>query len=327
MKPAIAFSALCLAAAPLMAQQQDPRSLSPVLMYVADRQSADAAAPRVAALISQAGDVPLRVDPYDLLLLRSTACFGSPELQKVMAPYLPKPSAQAQAEIKPHLVQLEKMWQSMDDLRVALAGVRDAQSAQQAAEMLESFLPYMMSCSEKIAQLTPPTDAVARRELRLRYLTGTRRCTAALLRAWADLQQRDADYYHSERLMEALLGVRDVLENMDMRIDPDAIPAARVAARKLLPLTRQWIAVAALIRDADTASAAAVQLDRLHEEMRTIALSAGLSRSFEEDLFLISPELEVQVHVMDRITHFLQDEVSPPCFGSERLKSTLEHED
>lgn len=327
MKYAITLSAFCMVAAPLMAQQQEIRSLTPILMYVADRDSADAAAPRVAALISQAGAVPLRVDPYDLLLLRSNACFGSVALQKVMASYMPQLSAQALAEMQPHLEQLEKMWQAMDDLTSTLNGVQDSQSAHLAAEMLESFLPYMMSCSEKMAALTLPSDVMARRELRLRYLAGTRRSTAALLRAWADLQQRDAEFYHSERLMESLLGVRDVLENMDMRVDPDAIPAARAAARKLLPLTRQWIAVAALIRDADTASAAAVQLGRLQEQMRAAAFDAGLNRSFEEDLFLISPELEVQVHVMDRITHFLQDEVNPPCFGSARLQETLEHED
>lgn len=326
MKSVIAFAALSLAASPLMAQQQ-PLSLSPILMYVADRNSADAAAPRIASLIRQAGDSPLRVDPYDLLLLRSTACFGSPALQKVMSPYLPQPSPEIQAQMQPHLEQLEQMWQFMNDLTASLTAVSDYQSALRAAEILESFLPYMESFSEKIAQLTPPSDKMAARELRLRYLAGTRRCTAALLGAWAELQQRDADFYHSERLLNALLGVRDELENMDMCVDPDAVPAAMQAARKLLPLTRQWVAVASTIRDADSASAAANQLQRLQNLMRETALSCGVNRSYEEDLFLISPELEVQVHVMDRITHFLQDEVTPSCFGSARLQEILEHED
>lgn len=327
MKYAIALSSLLITAAPLPAQSQEQVSLSPILMYVADRNSADAAAPRIAALIQQKGVAGISVDSSDLMLLQGTSCFGSSELQRVMEPFIPKPSSRVLIELKPHLTILADMCQAMEDLSVTLEGVQDKTTADTAAEMLESFVAYMTSCSDRIAELPSPEDEATRMELRMRYLIGIRRSTSRFLQAWAALESRDAEYYQSERIVESLLSVRDVLENMDMRVDPEAIGDVMSAADKFKPLMRQWIAVISLVRDRDSATAAAIQLDRLQGMLRDMAAENGLSRSFEEDLFLASPELEVLVHIMDRITHYLQEEVQPPCYGSERLQQVLEHED
>lgn len=327
MKYATVLSSLFITAAPLVAQQQDSVSLTPILIYVSDCKSADEAAPRVAKLINQSNGATVKVEPYDLAILRATSCFGSTELQKVMADYLPELSSQAQAETKPFLKLFERMIQAIDDQTATLSGVNDRESARQAAELIEAFLPFMESCSEKINALPLPSDEQTLRELRFRYKIGTRRSAAKLLQAWAALQQRDANFYQSERLLEALLSVRDVLENMDMSIDPDAIPAAMTAAQKLQPIMRQWIAVISHVRDKESADAAAVELKKLQEQMRAVAMEVGLNRTFEEDLFLISPELEVQVYIMDRITHYLQEELNPPYYGATLLKEVLEHED
>ena len=93
MKNAIALSALLISATPLPAQSQEHVSLSPILMYVADRNSADAAAPRIAALIQQKGVAGITVDSEDIMLLHGTSCFGSVELQQVMEPFIPKPTS------------------------------------------------------------------------------------------------------------------------------------------------------------------------------------------------------------------------------------------
>ncbi len=327
MKYAIALSSLLITAAPLPAQSQEQVSLSPILMYVADRNSADAAAPRIAALIQQKGVAGITVDSADIMLLHGTSCFGSVELQQVMEPFIPKPTSGVLMELKPHLSILTDMCQAMEDLSVTLEGVQDKTTADAASEMLESFVAYMTSCSDKIAELPLPEEEETRMELRMRYLMGIRRSTSRFLQAWAALESRDAGYYQSELLVESLLSVRDVLENMDMQVDPEAIGKVMSAADKFKPLMQQWIAVVSLVRDKDSATVAAIQLHRLQGMLRDMAAENGLSRSFEEDLFLASPELEVLVHIMDRITHYLQEEVQPPCYGSERLQQVLEHED
>ncbi len=327
MKYATILSSLLIPAAPLVAQQQEPVSLTPILIYVVDCKSADEAAPRLAKLINESNVATIKVEPYDLVLLRATSCFGSVELQKVMGAYLPELSPQAQAEMKPFINLFEQMWQAIDDQTATLNGVHDRESARQAAELFESFLPFMESCYEKINALPLPGDELTLRELRFRYKIDTRRCAAKLLQAWAALQQRDENFYQSERLLEALLSVRDVLENMDMSIDPDAIPGAMAAAQKLQPIMHQWIAAISKVHDRESAETAAVELKRLQEQMRTTAMEVGLNRTFEEDLFLISPELEVQVHIMDRITHYLQEELNPPYYGATQLQEVLEHED
>ena len=296
-------------------------------MYVADRNSADAVAPRIAALVQQKGVGGISVDSIDLLLLHGTSCFGSAELQRVMEPFIPKPTTRNIDALQSHLSILSDMCQAVDDLSEKLEGVQDKESADTAAEMLESFVPYMESCSEKISVLAPPEDELSKMELRLRYKISTRRSVSRFLQTWAGLEKRDAQYYDSTHLVEALLSVRDVFENMDMRIDPEAIGEVMAAAEEFKRIMGQWIAVISLVRDNDSASAAAIQLQRLQQQMKACAAKHGLSRSFEEDLFLVSPELEVKALIMDRITHYLQDEVQPAFYGSERLQHVLEHED
>ena len=326
MKPI--FSLLTLAmAAPMAVAQHQPASLSPILMYVADRQSADAAAPRIQSLIERVGVHQLKAEPYDLLLLRGTSCFGSTELQKVMRPFLPQPNEAELAEVKPFVSPLAEMWQAMEDLTTLLNAVKDKPSADAAANMLETFTLFMASCSEKLAALSTPNAGAAQRELRMLYLTGKRRHTARLLQAWGALALRHADYYESPRLIEGLLAVRDVLENMNMQVDPEAIPSVMKATRELRPIMQQWVAVISMVQDRNSADVAALQLARLNGQMRDIVRNTGVSRSYEEDMFLFSPELEVLVHIMDRVTHYLQDEVQPAFFGSSRLRQTLEHED
>ena len=326
MKPI--FSLLtCIMSAPIVLAQHETTSLSPILMYVADRQTADAAAPRIQSLIEREGVHKLKAEAYDLLLLRGTSCFGSTELQKVMRPFLPQPHEAELAEVKPFLAPLAEMWQAMDDIAVTLNTVKDKATADAAAHMLETFTPFMASCSEKLAALSTPNASSAQRELRMSYLTGKRSHAARLLQAWGALAQRNADYYESTRLIDGLLAVRDVLENMNMQVDPEAIPSVMKATRELRPVMQQWVAIISMVQDRSSADVAALQLTRLNAQMRDIVRNAGVSRSYEEDMFLFSPELEVMVHIMDRVTHYLQDEAKPAFFGSARLRLVLEHED
>lgn len=314
----------------LPAQEETPEdavSLTPLLMYVADHAGAEAAAPRVAALIEQTPKDKLVIDEFDRMILEATGCYGSAALSKVLAPFLVLPPAEDMPEIAQHMALLHEMWNMFDQVTQALELVHSAENAEIAANILESFKPFMFTWSQAVSAVAEPEDDLAKRRLRMAYLVETRPRIGKLLNAWGDLALRSPEYYGSRRLVEGLQDVCDVLENMDMAADPDVMPALATTTRNLIPLLNQWVGVISLVRDKDTADAAAPHITRIHAQMSQVMQQASLSRVHEQDLFNVSPRFEVMAHVCDRIMHYLLDEVNPPCFGSEKLQQALQHED
>lgn len=330
MKKVFSLSCLWLLVPGVTASQEkteDGVSLSPLLMNVADRSGADVVAPRIAALIANVPQEQVIIDDFDRILLETTGCFGSVELSKVLAPYIVTQPADDLPEIAQHMALLHEMWTVFDELTAAINGIQNAEDAEKAAELLSHFKPFMISWSHAVSAVAAPESELAKRQLRMKYLVETRPRIGHLLNAWGDLALRNAEYYGSMRLVEGLQDVCDVLENMDMAADPDVMPALAATARKLIPLLHQWIGVISLVHDKDSADAAAIHIVRLHEQMAAVMEQAALSRVYEKDLFNVSPQFELHAHVCDRIMHYLLDEVKPPCFGSEKLKSALQHED
>ena len=313
----------------LHAQEEntDTVSLTPLLMYVADYAGEEAVAPRVAALIEQTPKEKLVIDEFDRVLLESTGCFGSVQLSNALAPFLELPPAEDMPEIAQHMALLHEMWNMFDQVTQALELIKTKEDAEIAANILESFKPFMFTWSQAVSEVQEPDSDLAKRRLRMAYLVETRPRIGKLLNAWADLALRDAEYYGSSRLVEGLQDVCDVLENMDMAADPDVMPALATTTRQLIPLLNQWVGIISLVRDKDTADAAAPHIVRLHKQMALVMQQAALSRVHEQDLFNVSPRFEVMAHVCDRIMHYLLDEVKPPCFGSEKLQQALQHED
>lgn len=318
-----------LAPAMLHAQEEtaDTVSLTPLLMYVADYAGAEAVAPRVAALIAETPADKVLIDEFDRMILEATGCYGSVALSKVLAPFLVLPPAEDMPEIAQHMALLHEMWNMFDQVTQALALVQSTENAEIAANILESFKPFMYTWSQAVSELAEPDNDLAKRRLRMAYLVETRPRIGKLLNTWGDLALRSPEYYGSRRLVEGLQDVCDVLENMDMAADPDVMPALATTTRSLIPLLNQWVGVISLVRDKDTADAAAPHINRIHTQMSQIMQLAALSRVHEQDLFNVSPRFEVLAHVCDRIMHYLLDEVNPPCFGSEKLQQALQHED
>lgn len=308
-------------------QKTESVSLSPLLMYVADYESAEAIAPRVETLINSTPKEKLVIDDFDRNLLEATGCFGSVHLSRVMAPFIVQPPAGDLPEIAQHMGLLHEMWNMFDQLTQAIELVKSPEDAEIAANILESFKPFMYTWSQAVAEVEEPEDEMAKRRLRMVYLVETRPRIGKLLNAWADLALRNPEYYNSRRLVEGLQDVCDVLENMDMAADPDVMPALATTTRKLIPLLQQWVGIISLVHDKESADVAAVHIVRLHDKMRQVMQEAALSRVYEKDLFNVSPRFEVQAHICDRIMHYLLDEVKPPCFGSEKLLNALQHED
>lgn len=305
----------------------DDISLTPLLMYVANREGADLVAPRIEALIANVPHDKVIIDKFDRMLLETTGCFGSAKLSKVLSPFIVTQAAEEMPEIAQHMALLHEMWSMFEELTEAIERVNSPESAEIAAERLSSFKPFMITWSRAVSQVPEPESEEAKSLLRMKYLMETRPRIGNLLQAWANLALRDSQYYQSSRLVEGLQDVCDVLENMDMAADPDVMPALAETSAKLIPLLHQWIGVISLVRDKDSADAAAPHINRLHAQMAVVMEEAALSRVHEKDLFNVSPRFELLAHVCDRIMHYLLDEVSPPCFGSEKLKAALQHED
>ncbi|MBE6418646.1 MAG: hypothetical protein E7031_00785 [Akkermansiaceae bacterium] len=313
----------------LSAQEQsaDTVSLTPLLMYVADYHSAEAVAPRVEALLASTPAGKIVIDEFDRSILEATGCFGSPQLSRVLAPYIEQLPAEDMPDIAQHMALLHEMWNVLDQLALVLETVNSDETAEHAADILLQFKPFMYSWSQAVAQVQEPEADAAKRRLRMAYLVETRPRIGRLLNTWGDLALRDPEYYGSERLVEGLQDVCDVLENMGMAADPDVMPALATATRELIPLLNQWLGVISLVRDKDSADVAAVHIMRLHHQMSAVMQKASLSRVHEKDLFNVSPRFEVLAHVCDRIMHYLLEEVNPPCYGSEKLFNALQHED
>ena len=302
-------------------------SLTPLLMYVANREGADLVAPRIAALIANVPHDKVIVDKFDRVLLETTGCFGSAELSKVLSPFIVTQAAEDMPEIAQHMALLHEMWSMFEELTEAIESVNSPESAEIAAERLSTFKPFMITWSRAVSQVPEPESEEAKSLLRMKYLMETRPRIGNLLQAWANLALRDSQYYQSSRLVEGLQDVCDVLENMDMAADPDVMPALAETTATLIPLLHQWIGVISLVRDKDSADVAASHINRLHAQMAVVMEEAALSRVHEKDLFNVSPRFELLAHICDRIMHYLLDEVSPPCFGSDKLKAALQHED
>ena len=302
-------------------------SLTPLLMYVANREGADLVAPRIEALIANVPHDKVIIDKLDRMLLETTGCFGSAKLSKVLSPFIVTQAAEEMPEITQHMALLHEMWSMFEELTEAIERVNSPESAEIAAERLSSFKPFMITWSRAVSQVPEPESEEAKSLLRMKYLMETRPRIGNLLQAWANLALRDSQYYQSSRLVEGLQDVCDVLENMDMAADPDVMPSLAETSAKLIPLLHQWIGVISLVRDKDSADAAAPHINRLHAQMAVVMEEAALSRVHEKDLYNVSPRFELLAHVCDRIMHYLLDEVSPPCFGSEKLKAALQHED
>lgn len=305
----------------------DNVTLSPLLMYVADRSGADAIAPKVARLIEGKTAEQIHIDEFDRVLLEATGCFGSEALSTALEPLIPRVSPEDMPEIAQHMALLHEMWTMFDQITLALQEVDSYEDAEIAAGILENFKPFMFTWSQAVAKVPEPETAQAARKLRMVYLTETRPRIGKLLNAWGDLALRDAHYYGSAGLVEGLQDVCDVLENMDMAADPDVMPALATTTRELIPLLNQWLGIISLVYDKDTADAAAPHIVRIHLQMREVMQRATLSRIHEKDLFNVSPRFEVQAHICDRIMHYLTEELEPPCYGSEKLSDALKHED
>lgn len=300
--------------------------LSRLLLFISDKGSADAAAPKVSALLKGAVPGSVHVDDYDLGMMQAMRCFGSASLQKALEPVIPMLQVEQYPQLEPYKQYYEAMWSYMDDLTSTFEGIRDKATADKAAAMVEEFPPFMLSLLEKAGNLPQSDDATARAKSYIgRPITRVK--AGRLLTAWGRLQQRSSDFYGSERFRKSVDGLNEVMQNLDMDVDPEGIGALTQISHGLVPLLREWIAIARTVHDRASADAAAPEFLELRRRMGSLSQGFPIGREYEKALFNICPESELLIHICDHISHSFETETHPPFYGSATLQAALSHED
>lgn len=299
--------------------------LDEVLLFVVDKKSADDAAPAVQKLLLKHADLPqeMMLSEYDRSLLSMTSCFSSVQLEKALSPIFDA-DAQYQESLAPYIELQQQLGQMLDDMATVLTQVQNKADADAAAEMAANVPGYMESLREKVAALPNHDDSALLRARVRSYHVTVRPGAARLLQAWGKLATRNADFYGSIHLLEALPHVYEVLENLGMAADPAVLPQLVEIASHLEPLLEEWLDVSKTIKDKASADAAAPRLLKLAQKVRSVSIDK-LGSGYEKDLSNVSPRLQILMMATDRVSHWLED-LPTPFYGSELLRSALEHD-
>ncbi len=300
--------------------------LDEALLFVVDKKSADAAAPVVARVLKENAEVPpeMMLSEYDRSILATTSCFGSTRLMSALSPVF-VPDSQYGERLAPYQALQSELGQLLSDVAEVLEKVDSKADADAAAEMVQNIPAYMSSFREKVEALPHHDDDELLRVRVRRYHVTVRPGASRVLRAWGNLTARDEHLYGSTRLAAALPMVNEVLENLGMAADPGVLPQLVQVAEQMEPLLVEWLRVSKKITDKASADAAAPRLLQLATEIRAVSIDK-MGSGYEKDLSNVSPRLQVLMMATDRLSHWFA-ELPTPFYGSETLRTALEHEE
>lgn len=300
--------------------------LDELLLFVVDKKSADEAAPKVACMLQENAEVPpeMMLSEYDRSILASTSCFGSAKLMAALASVF-VPDSRFDERLAPYQELQTELGVLLCDMSDVLEKVDSKADADAAAEMAQNIPAYMSSLREKVMALPHHDDDEILRVSVRRYHVTVRPGAARLLRSWGKLMARDENMYGSARLVAALPVINEVLENLGMAADPTALSQLVQVAEKMEPLLVEWLKVSKSITDKASADAAAPRLLQLATEIRAVSTDK-LGSGYEKDLSNVSPRLQVLMMATDRLSHWFA-ELPTPFYGSDVLRTALEHED
>lgn len=309
---------------PLAPAAEQYNELEKILLFVCDTASADAAAPRIAALNRQRAEQGLEVlsiEPFFAYVCIGSHFFDSMAFQKALEPQFPPPALESLIALRPYDQVLREVWFALNDAAEKMDAVQDKASADAAGEHLENMQAFMLSQLERYNKLAPLKLAEDRELLRRSYICNTLPFTAKALRSLGHLLQRSDTLYDSDRLIEGVLLFLEVLENMNVKADPDTLAIVMTTSELVQPKVHELIHLLELVKDRESADAVAPQISRILEDIQAL-VRAQLGYGFERDLIQVQPPLGLQVFLADRISGHLNS-LQPPCYGSEQLRSVL----
>ncbi len=289
-----------------------------IMLFVHDRASADAAVPRLKALLdSQQTAEQLKLSEHILEHYFTQDCYGSSALKELLAPHMQKDET---ATVQQFRATCLPLWQQMDAGMLALAeeieAVTDEASAARATAALRAFPESISALEEQLQQaMLPLNPSVNEGYLMTAMTMGSTmkvldRLTSAYGHALAGNKER---YPELNAAFRELFTNAGIPSSMLDRMTPETVAQAEATAAAL----HEWLTVAATVQDKASADAAADWLEAKLRELGPGFRGAMLFQLSEGFPSLGLARLCGQVVTANYYLRY----ATPAWFGSEKLKA------
>ncbi len=306
-------------------RRSEHNALNAILAFVHNRTSADAAAPRVKALMASPEGKGLKpTGDVALILYFGFQCYGSDALMETLRPLVSgedKLAFERPERLRRTMTPcMEEMMAQLDGISAKLAQVTDAESeatAIAAAKALPAFIMDMAqrmdTAVEKTQGDTDWTQDDAYIALAVRQLY-PQPALDRLLHAYARAP-------HTPALEEAL---REAWEPLERLCSADFAPAASAGElakqEALAAALHEWFDVAATITDKSSADAAADWLTKKNAELGRPLMAISPYYARAQGLCLCLSALGARLEAADS---YLSN-ARPTYFGSEKLQRLMD---
>ncbi len=289
--------------------------LAGILVFVHNKASADAAAPRVAALLAspEGRDAVLRHEYLHYLYYRFD-CFGSRALQDALVPMLNRLESPSAREFRRRLrPSLASAYARMEEMTDVLNSVVDDASAKRAAAILRTYT--LKNHHVLIEATTKAQNGLLLTNTDYQLPLGVRdRAEDRFYHAWMRLRLRCKDCL--SELQQALH-----FTLADVRVHPPMSAAQQEKRGQILAAMHEWLDVAAGIHDKASADAAADWLERRNAALGVRLQDVRHEKSEKRESFRCIC-LEQLTLILEAAHDYLAF-ATPRYFGSEKLRRQL----
>ncbi len=293
--------------------------LNAILVFVYDRASADAAAPRVKALMENPGGQELSFPVENsVLLCDKLDCFGSTALQAEM-PAVTKQKMTPGLRLfrercLPHLDALDDAAQAYID---KLQSVKNESGAAKVAESLKGYPAVIEKHTQQMALAMMGATLDEAEQIQCSIIVRMRNLMLAdrLLHAYAHAQRhRKGGFPKLEKAFKSHCAAMHLGEEMMAQVNPAKI----LAHEKLARACGEWLTLAATITDKESADAAADWLEKKSAQLGKPLGTVWKEVKQDAQHPCTSWLSAIMEHADTYIRH-----ATPAYFGSEKLRVQL----
>ncbi len=298
--------------------------LNGILAFIHDRASADAAAPRVQALLASPEGKGARMPSETAIYLQETCNFhGSEALREALAPVMDEDDRTDSPELRQFketcLPILDEMAAHINRLADILEAVQDEASAHEAVAALNASPDTVIELEKRLeatAQAIPQgsmADVYRAMAIMNQRLTPS---TERLLHAFGHAQtRRESGFPGLEAAFFHALHPTGLPDEFRQELQPQYLNACEQQAAAL----REWLTLAATIRDKESADAAADGLMQKSAELGTPLHTIWHDYATRRKNHGCMLQLAT---VMENVVNYLRC-ASPAFFGSGKLQQLL----
>ncbi len=305
-------------------QRQNHSPLNGILVFVYDRATADAAAPRVKELLASPEGKNVEEPLLTLAhVVERMDCYGSDALREALRPVLDERELVDSPELKQFRELALPIVDEMNALTVSitqlLEAVTDKDSAARAAEALSVSYAPMAELSARLQASGEQIRLGMGDMYRVAAIMNERRERIAdrFLHAYAHAQSRPGGPF--PELAEAIMGegTADMSEEQQMMMRQQLEPSYLMHCERSANALREWLALASGISDKASADAAA---DWLEQKSAELGFPSGTCWHDYASNKLYHHCMYQLARVLENTTAYFYY-AQPSYFGSEKLKA------